>query len=155
SERWLISVAVSLLWSILVWQPLTIFFLTFLRVWSFKHGLVLEATISNLCAFIGFSCCGCNKCAERHLTRKTINMNDTTEKDIATSYVASLAVGDRVIDRHLFLSRIDWLVSSKENQIASVGTGKSNTENMTWNTINDTEGDKVTNDIDLNEETFL
>ncbi|ETO05295.1 hypothetical protein RFI_32101 [Reticulomyxa filosa] len=113
---WLISVGVSLLWSVFVWQPLTILFLTALRVWAFRHGLVLEASVKNLCAWIGFSCCGCKNCAQNHLTRKVVDLNDTEHGfQQGTDFVAALAVSDRVVDKHLFLSKFDWLIASEEN----------------------------------------
>ena len=57
SKRWLLSVVQSLLLSIFWWQPITIYVLTWIKLWAFTHHLELSDGIGNLCKLMMKVCC--------------------------------------------------------------------------------------------------
>ena len=57
---WLTSLFISILLSIFVWQPLTIYVATWIKIWAFTWDLRVRAapgTIKRLCCYV----CGCKK----------------------------------------------------------------------------------------------
>eukprot|EP00483_Globobulimina_turgida_P000426 UN00426 len=58
STKWLLNVLVSFLTSVFIWQPASIYLLTWIKIWAFHHGLIMEASIYNMWMFC---CCCCLK----------------------------------------------------------------------------------------------
>ena len=49
-----------------VWQPLSIYLLTWMKIWAFHNGLVMEASVYNMGMLC---CCCCTKSKRRKITR--------------------------------------------------------------------------------------
>jgi len=61
STKWLLNVLMSFLTSVFIWQPLSIYILTWMKIWAFHNGLIMEASLYNLCQFL---CCCFFRCAK-------------------------------------------------------------------------------------------
>eukprot|EP01083_Nonionella_stella_P178808 632860_1 len=63
STKWLLNVLISFLLSVFIWQPSSIYFFTWLKIWAFHNGWVMEASLANAAMFVAsYLCCGCVLC---------------------------------------------------------------------------------------------
>ena len=58
SGSWLLSVGQSLLASLLLWQPITVYLLTWLKLWMFTWNLRMKIGPKNICKLCKRCCCG-------------------------------------------------------------------------------------------------
>merc|ERR1719499_2078098 len=59
SGSWLLSLGQSIMLSLVLWQPLTIWFVTWIRIWMFTWNLEMKFP-KNCPALIRKCCCGLN-----------------------------------------------------------------------------------------------
>eukprot|EP01083_Nonionella_stella_P168096 566591_1 len=60
ATKWLLNVLISFLTSVFIWQPASIYFVTWLKIWAFHNGFVMEFSYSNLAMFLAnYLCCYC------------------------------------------------------------------------------------------------
>eukprot|EP01084_Bolivina_argentea_P134157 236699_1 len=78
SQTWLLSLMQSLLTSILIWQPLSILILTYVKVWMFVWNLKMDISISNVFKLCR-KCCSCNAKKETKL-QGNLKLNLLTSK---------------------------------------------------------------------------
>ena len=69
STKWLLNVLISFLTSVFIWQPLSIYLLTWLKIWAFHNGLIMEASVYNLGLFL---CCCCSQKKKSLSTQKSM-----------------------------------------------------------------------------------
>jgi len=62
STKWLLNILISFLFSVFMWQPLTIYILTWVKIWAFHNGLIMEASVYNMLALL---CCCCKSCSKK------------------------------------------------------------------------------------------
>eukprot|EP01083_Nonionella_stella_P085166 236013_1 len=71
STKWLLNVLISFLLSVFIWQPSSIYLFTWLKIWAFHNGWVMEASLSNAVKFMAsYLCCGCVFCGSCLSKRK-------------------------------------------------------------------------------------
>ena len=72
---WLTSLFISIILSIFIWQPLTVYFVTWIKIWAFTWDLRVRSapgTIKRLCCFV----CGCRKPSSLDHNRAVSSLGD-------------------------------------------------------------------------------
>eukprot|EP01084_Bolivina_argentea_P245934 411673_1 len=94
STKWLFNVLISFLTSVFVWQPASIYFVTWLKIWAFDNGLVMEFSYSNLAMFlVNYLCCGwiCGGFSKRKKKGKAVSHTSEVDKTELTTVPSSTA----------------------------------------------------------------
>ena len=80
SRAWLISLCGSLAFSTFLWQPITIWLMTWMKLWAFSHNLKLDSGPSNMCHLMAIvcccRCCGCLHAMKRRQEKKEKKRNN-------------------------------------------------------------------------------
>lgn len=66
ATKWLLNVLISFLASVFFWQPLSIYLLTWMKIWAFHNGLIMEASVYNIWVFL---CCCCARSRKHKITK--------------------------------------------------------------------------------------
>lgn len=61
SKSWLLSLVESLLLSLFFWQPVTIYFMTWAKIWAFSYHMKLDDGVGTLIKLMMILCCPCRR----------------------------------------------------------------------------------------------
>eukprot|EP01084_Bolivina_argentea_P080829 146387_1 len=109
SSSWIVSIFQSLLQSLLVWDPLTVYLKTWIAVWLFTWNLEPVAGAGNVVKL-------CKKCCRK---KEEVEEDHQTETD-GEAQVAVVAHGGRPMDLISFLGNEEWIIDDGDVEVAVV-----------------------------------
>jgi len=139
SAKWLLSMIQSLVLSILVWQPLTVYLVTWAKVWMFSWNLRMKMAPSNV-ATLCRRACSCSRSRSQNLQTETeIDLAQRKNKKGHDDAYYIIAHQNRPLDVIGYFSNDELFLRIDE------GTGKlleieSDSENLDddfYNTVDD------------------
>ena len=82
STKWLLNVLISFLCSVFIWQPLSIYILTWLKVWAFHNGLIMEASVYNIWLFL---CCCCYSQKKKSISKQKSMLEFSNKRSMGSA----------------------------------------------------------------------
>jgi hypothetical protein len=121
SASWLLSILQSLLTSLLLWQPLTVYCVAWLKVWMFTWHLKLKVGPGNVLALCRLCCCGPTSTTpeggrgrqiRKQLSRRVRHSMHSMMAQTASSKArcAVVANENRPVDAISFLGNERWII---------------------------------------------
>eukprot|EP01083_Nonionella_stella_P116509 346218_1 len=107
SSSWIVSIFQSLLQSLLVWDPLTVYLKTWIAVWLFTWNLEPVAGAGNVVKL-------CKKCC-RKKEEVEIESKLSDQQTAGETPVAVVAHGGRPMDLISFLGNEEWIIDDTTN----------------------------------------
>ncbi len=127
SKSWLLSIFQSLLLSLILWQPLTVYIITWIKIWAFTWHLKMKIGPGNLILLCKRCCCGYNGgdvsednddrddndevMLEQYISTRTGSVRRKTSSKVHQV----LAHKNRPVDMISFLGNQDWIIDDTLN----------------------------------------
>jgi len=135
SSSWLLSLAQSLLTSLLLWQPLTVYVLTWLKIWMFTWNLKMQVGPGNVVALCKRCCCAYRSDRDMHheagdhdngndeihvqqeqQSESIAKMNLVSQFLSGTKATEVVANENRPVDIISFLGNEVWIIDDVDNE---------------------------------------
>ena len=146
SSSWLLSIFVSLLTSLILWQPLTVYMLTWLKIWMFTWHLKMKIGPGNI-ILLCKKCCGYDVGDAGQSQPNILTHNDRNKPTHRSSKEITEVVANknRPVDVISFLGNAVWIIDD---------TGDINVNNAAASETNHTNALLSSEDKDNNEDEF-
>ena len=120
SASWVLSIFQSLATSLILWQPLTTYIVTWLKVWAFTWGLPLAVGPGNIIKIFKRCCCGYEPvstqlAAYQQSSEENNGSGGDGNGNLTKGRDEGMAFSNRPIDLLTFLSRDELLLSHKNS----------------------------------------
>ena len=134
SISWLLSILQSLITSLILWQPLTVYIVTWIKIWMFTWNLKMKVGPGNVMALCKKCCCGHSINDDENDNQYDIdNLIDSDNNNIERRHSRKIsevvAHKDRPIDIISFLANDTWIIDDIINDDDKIKHDKSLTVN--------------------------
>merc|ERR1712048_77811 len=114
AQSWLLSIAQSLVTSLLLWQPLMIYIVTWLKLWMFTWNLKMSVGPKNIFQLLMRCCC---TCGGDEGDEDDIDEEEMKEKSARNRRLSSVTShGDRPLDIIGFLPHDAFVIDDTQDE---------------------------------------